>query len=265
MARKKIRERMGLRQIVAAEQFAALLQARVLLLLGRRAPWKATAQADWRREQTGEPGKEPQTQHERELKTRRAKFKEQSSLPLCRFRCVTSDVAMRGQRSYPCAMPSVGQQLRQAREAQKMDLHEIVDITKIRADHLRALEEGNYSVFSAPVYIRGFVRSYATLLKLDTAQILEELGHELADSGQVDPSLAPSSRSLLDSAMFQLSKFSRRMVWPAVGIGAVLLVVLGCYLVWSHNRNQDPTVGLGEGLYQVPANSGDTLPLPASR
>ena len=77
-------------------------------------------------------------------------------------------------------MPSVGQQLRQAREAQKMDLHEIVDITKIRADHLRALEEGNYSVFSAPVYIRGFVRSYATLLKLDTAQILEELGHELA-------------------------------------------------------------------------------------
>jgi cytoskeletal protein RodZ len=162
-------------------------------------------------------------------------------------------------------MPSVGEQLRQAREAQKLGLHDIVDVTKIRADHLRALEEGNYSVFSAPVYIRGFVRSYATLLKLDTAQILEELGHELADSGQVDPSLAPASRNLLDLAMFQLSKFSRRLVWPAVGIGAVLLIIAGCYFVWVHYRNQDPTVGLGEGLYQAPANSGDTLQLPSSR
>lgn len=172
---------------------------------------------------------------------------------------------MRGQKSYPCTMPTVGEQLRQAREAQKLEMHEVVDITKIRGDHLRALEEGNYSIFSAPVYIRGFVRSYATLLKLDTAQILEQLGRELADSGQVDPSLAAPSRGFLDLAMFQLSKFSRRVIWPAVGIGVALLVIVGCYFFWSHNRNQDPTVGLGAGLYQVPANSGDTLPLPATR
>jgi len=162
-------------------------------------------------------------------------------------------------------MPTVGEQLRLAREAKKISLHEVVDVTKIRADHLRALEEGDYSVFSAPVYIRGFVRSYATLLKLDTAQVLEELGHELADCGQVDPSLAPSSRSMLDLAMFQLSKFSLRLVWHAVGVAAVLLVIVGCYFLWSRSRNQDPTIGLGDGLYQAPANSGDTLPLPASR
>ena len=162
-------------------------------------------------------------------------------------------------------MPTVGEQLRQAREAQKLGVHEIVDMTKIRGDHLRALEEGNYSVFSAPVYIRGFVRSYATLLKLDTAQILEQLGRELAESGRVDPMLAPKKRSLLDAAMFQLSKFSRRMVWPAVGTGAALLVLVGGYFWWSHSRNEDPTAGLGAGLYQAPSNSGDTLPLPVAR
>ena len=138
-------------------------------------------------------------------------------------------------------------------------------MTKIRGDHLRALEEGNYSVFSAPVYIRGFVRSYATLLKLDTAQILEQLGRELADSGQVDPLLTPAKRSMLDAAMFQLSKFSRRLVWPAVGTAVLVLIIVGCYLLWTHNRNEDPTAGLGAGLYQVPANSGDTLPLPVMR
>jgi cytoskeletal protein RodZ len=162
-------------------------------------------------------------------------------------------------------MPTVGEQLRQAREAQELELHDIVDLTKIQSDHLRALEEGNYSVFSAPVYIRGFVRTYATLLKLDTAKILEQLGQELADSGQVDPLLAPPERSFLDAAMFQLSKFSRRLVWPAAGTAAVALVIVTCYVLWSHHRNEDPTVGLGTGLYQMPTNSGETLPLPVTR
>src|SRR5277367_2101534 len=127
-------------------------------------------------------------------------------------------------------VPTVGEQLRKAREAQDLELHDIVDMTKIQSDHLRALEEGNYSVFSAPVYIRGFVRTYATLLKLDTTQILEQLGRELADSGQVDPLLAPAEKSMVDAAMFQLSRFSRRLVWPAVGAGILALVVLGFYL-----------------------------------
>jgi len=162
-------------------------------------------------------------------------------------------------------MPTVGEQLRQAREAQNLEMHEVVDITKIRGDHLRALEEGNYEVFSAPVYIRGFVRSYATLLKLDTEKILEQLGQELADSGQIDPTLTPAPKSFLDVAMFQLSKFSRRMVLPVVGIGTVVLIVAGCCLLLKHTRNQDPTAGLGDGLYQFPPDSGETLPVPAVR
>jgi cytoskeletal protein RodZ len=162
-------------------------------------------------------------------------------------------------------MPTVGEQLRQAREAQKIEMREIVDVTKIRGDHLKALEEGNYSVFSAPVYIRGFVRTYATLLKLDTARILEQLGHELADSGQVDPSLTPPAKGLLDAAMFQLAKLSRRLVWPAVGTAAAILIMVGSYFLWQHQRGEDPTAGLGPGLYQSPSNTGDTLPVPVMR
>jgi cytoskeletal protein RodZ len=169
---------------------------------------------------------------------------------------------MRRPIRYPFIVPTVGEQLRQAREAQELELHDIVDLTKIQSDHLRALEEGDYGVFSAPVYIRGFVRTYATILKLDVGKILEQLGKELADSGQVDPLLAAPERTFLDSVMFQLSKFSRRMIWPAVGVAAVALVGLVAYLVWGHFRAGDPTIGLGAGLYQMPANTGETLPLP---
>ena len=82
-------------------------------------------------------------------------------------------------------MSTVAEQLRQAREAKKLTVHQVVEITKIRTDHLRALEEGNFDVFSAPVYIRGFVRSYSTLLKLDVPQIMAALEAELKRTDKV--------------------------------------------------------------------------------
>ncbi|MGH7954054.1 MAG: helix-turn-helix domain-containing protein, partial [Limisphaerales bacterium] len=50
-------------------------------------------------------------------------------------------------------MPTVAEQLRAAREVQKLTIHQVAEKTKIRTDHVRALEDGNFSVFSAPVYI----------------------------------------------------------------------------------------------------------------
>jgi len=162
-------------------------------------------------------------------------------------------------------MPTVGEQLRQAREEQKLSFTHVADLTKIRSDHLRALEEGNYSIFSAPVYIRGFVRTYSNLLRLDTARIIEQLGHELAESGQVDPSLTPKSRGVLDAVMYQLSKISGRFVLMAIGgIGLVVVALVG-YVVWDHVHTADPTENMGDGFYQSPTNSGETLAIPAPR
>ncbi len=159
----------------------------------------------------------------------------------------------------------VGEQLRKAREDQNLSVEHVADLTKIRGDHIRALEEGNYSIFSAPVYIRGFVRTYANLLKLDTKILLDQLGRELAESGQMDPSLVPASRGVLDAAMFQMSKVSRRLVWPAVAAGVLLVGAVVAYFVWSHAQGEDPTQGLGDETYQAPPNSGETLPVPAPR
>jgi len=62
------------------------------------------------------------------------------------------------------------EQLRHAREAQKLETSiKWLRSRKIKTDHIRALESGNYDSFSAPVYIRGFVRTYAKALKLDIA------------------------------------------------------------------------------------------------
>ena len=79
-------------------------------------------------------------------------------------------------------MATVADQLRRAREAQQLNIYQVAEITKIKTDHIRALESGNYDTFSAPVYIRGFVRTYAKILKLDESQVVADLEAELAQT-----------------------------------------------------------------------------------
>src|SRR5882762_1702759 len=79
-------------------------------------------------------------------------------------------------------MVTVSEQLRRAREQQQLDIYQVAEITKIKTDHIRALESGNFDMFSAPVYIRGFVRTYATMLKLDESQIVADLEAELGQT-----------------------------------------------------------------------------------
>ena len=71
-------------------------------------------------------------------------------------------------------MSTVAEQLRRAREGKALSIQQVVEITKMRSDHVRALEDGDYGAFSAPVYIRGFVRTYASALKLNVPEVMEQ-------------------------------------------------------------------------------------------
>ncbi len=162
-------------------------------------------------------------------------------------------------------MPSVAEQLRQAREQRKLSVHQVAETTKIKTDHVRALEAGNYDVFAAPVYIRGFVRTYATLLHLDVSQLMGELDSELSQSKQFRESvgLAPRERTLLDVASLLVAKVNWRLVFSfAVLVCFVLLAIWG-YRAWRRSQTADPLSNLGPGLYQSrQGNTGEMLPLP---
>ena len=159
-------------------------------------------------------------------------------------------------------MSTVAEQLRQAREAQNLTEQQVVEITKIRTDHLRALEAGNYDVFSAPVYIRGFVRGYAKLLKLDVPQIMAALDAELGQTTKFaePPPLAERPQTLVDVLTLQLSKVDWRKGLIVVGAIIALVAVISIFVA---RRHHNPLKGLKPAIYR-PAHdaSGDTLPLP---
>lgn len=161
-------------------------------------------------------------------------------------------------------MSTVAEQLRQAREAKKLTVHQVAEVTKIRTDHIRALEEGNFDVFAAPVYIRGFVRSYATLLKMDVPQTMSALDAELGrtEKYREPPPLTEQTRSPVDFVTLQLSKVDWRKGAIVLGTLAALGFAL---LIWRHYRSRDPMTGLKPGLYQsTNRHSGESIPVPAA-
>ena len=161
-------------------------------------------------------------------------------------------------------MPTVGEQLRSAREARKLDIYHIAEVTKIRTDHLRALEAGNYDTFTATVYVRGFVRTYATLLKLDVPRLLADLDQELSqiEKFRSTSALTKSSHGPLDRLILLLS----RLDWRMLGIGGVILALVILSLATFTPRKQpkaDPLMNLSPGLYHPP-QGGELLPLPTN-
>ncbi len=61
--------------------------------------------------------------------------------------------------------------LRKVREANGIELAEIVKHTKISTTHLQAIEAENFAALPALVYTRGFVQQLAKFLKLDATQV----------------------------------------------------------------------------------------------
>lgn len=164
-------------------------------------------------------------------------------------------------------MSTVAEQLRQAREAKNLTVNQVADVTKIRTDHIRALEEGNFDVFSAPVYIRGFIRTYSTLLKLDVPQTMALLDKELAQTEKFSepPPLTDQKKTPLDFVMLQLSKIDWRKAAIVLGVLVVVGIIALIVTDRRRTRNYSPLSGVKPGVYHpAHTNSGERLPLPAA-
>jgi len=160
-------------------------------------------------------------------------------------------------------MSTVAEQLRSAREAKSLTVEQVAEMTKIRTDHIRALEEGDFSVFSAPIYIRGSVKNYAAALKLDTVTVLAELAAELKGTEKYSepPRLSDQKKTFVDEITLVLAKVNWKVGFAGVAIVVAALIIGLSVWVWHRHQKADPLKNLPPAVYQ-PAGGGDTLPLP---
>jgi cytoskeletal protein RodZ len=159
---------------------------------------------------------------------------------------------------------TVAEQLRHAREAKGLALAEVVEITQLKTDQVQALEGGRFEEFAAPAYVRGFVRSYANMLKLDTEALLDQLNVEMGQAAgpQPDGSNADLRAGILDAIMLAFSRVNWRLVLP---VFAFVGIAAGVFYGVKWKREFDSTdhlKNIGPGLYSPDVTSdADLLPL----
>jgi cytoskeleton protein RodZ len=91
-------------------------------------------------------------------------------------------------------MRSLGTYLRQLRESRGASLADIARSTRVGKRHLEALEEGAFSELPAPVFVKGFLRSYCEFLGVPPEEALARYREDLGEAAAVAAPRSPPRR-----------------------------------------------------------------------
>ena len=81
-------------------------------------------------------------------------------------------------------MQTIGDRLEEARKRKGSSIREAAEATKIRGDYLQKFEANAFDLDLPPLYVRGFVRSYARYLELDADRFIAEYDSVIASEGR---------------------------------------------------------------------------------
>ena len=89
-------------------------------------------------------------------------------------------------------MQSIGERLEEARKKKGISIREAAEATKIRGDYLQQFENNRFDINLTEIYVRGFLRGYATYLKLPADKLL----NDYASLGRGEPRPRQPSREV---------------------------------------------------------------------
>lgn len=119
---------------------------------------------------------------------------------------------------------SVGRQLRQAREAAQLSRHEVAQALKFSPRQIEALEADDYGALPGATIVRGFVRSYARLLRIEADPLLRQLE-------PVMPSMPAEVRPPENMGIASQPQGVRQLS-PLVAFAIVLLLAAAMLALW---------------------------------
>ena len=84
------------------------------------------------------------------------------------------------------ALKELGRIVTERRESAGMTLEAVFDKTRIRPEYLRGIEEGDYTDFPEPVYVKGFIRTYLKVIGAE--DLIEDFYARLSHGEHSQPS-----------------------------------------------------------------------------
>jgi cytoskeleton protein RodZ len=150
-------------------------------------------------------------------------------------------------------MTGIGPALRQARRSLNKSLEEASRDTRIRPEYLRALEAESFGAVGEEVYVRSFLRSYASYLGLDPEKVVAAYARFAAPPPEEPPPPVPAT--VQEKGVRVLRPHGS---WkPAVILAVVLIGVLVSIGLLSRSSPVPSPVPAG-------AKSAPTAPSPIS-
>jgi cytoskeletal protein RodZ len=136
----------------------------------------------------------------------------------------------------PTLFPAtVGERLRAAREAQKLELSDIASRTRIPLRHLEAIEQSNFASLPSSTYALGFAKAYARAVGADEVAIGRELRQELGD--RPERPVPPPSYDFSDPSRVP----SRGVAFAGAIIAVLVLIGVGLWYGTDLFRGSAPT------------------------
>jgi cytoskeleton protein RodZ len=133
-----------------------------------------------------------------------------------------SEELSRASEAPPAADAGPGATLRAARLDQRLELSHIAAETRIPLRHLEAIEDDAFETLPSRAYAIGFTRTYAKVLGLNDAAIVDAVRAELAD-GSMRRTVPAGGMEPGDPARLP----SKGLAWAAAG--AVLILAVGIF------------------------------------
>jgi cytoskeletal protein RodZ len=120
-------------------------------------------------------------------------------------------------------MPALGEEFRSAREARGLTLSDVAEQIHIRSVYLNAIENEDWTAIGAPVYVRGFLRTYARFLGLDAEAAVASFNRSV-----------PVERTVATSSMAVSEERDRRGPSLGVLLGTAVAVVLVAFVGYEY-------------------------------
>ncbi len=150
-------------------------------------------------------------------------------------------------------MESIGEKLKNAREAKKLSLKDVAKDSNIPPKYLEALEDEEFDRFPGETYVIGFLRSYADFLKLDSEEIIQSYkGYKIGESATPIAELTRPTRSPM---MINISTFYNNYK-NYIYIGGIAAAVLFIIILFSSIYSSNVRVHDGDALSDVKNGAG---------
>ncbi len=182
-----------------------------------------------------------------------------------------SDPRQSGVTPHNAVGSELGRMLSEARAERGLELADIAELTHVRQDYLRAIEEGRYSDLPEDVYSRNFVRLFAQTVGLPAERALEVYQAERQRAGglsTIEERLEKERRGEPPPVMRRRLDAPRGPRLGPTVLTLLLVVGLVSLAVWGYNslffRGGSTPTTLNNGstgqLLPTPEQAGSALP-----